>query len=44
MQQDSKQIIKGLPRRIALMLLDWIIRHTTLHWLVPEPASKSEKE
>ena len=22
MQQDSKQIIKGLPRRIALMLLD----------------------
>ena len=28
----------------ALMLLDWIIRHTTLHWLVPEPASKSEKE
>mgnify|MGYP004506454631 FL=1 len=28
----------------ALMLLDWIIRHTTLHWLVPEPAPKSEKE
>ena len=28
----------------ALMLLDWIIRHTTLHWLVPESASKSEKE
>ena len=28
----------------ALMLLDWIIRHTTLHWLVSEPASKSEKE
>ena len=22
MQQDSKQLIKGLPRRIALMLLD----------------------
>ena len=28
----------------ALMLLDWIIRHTTLHWLVPKSASKSEKE
>ena len=22
MQQDSKQIVKGLPRRILLMLLD----------------------
>ena len=30
----------------ALMLLDWIIRHTTMHWLVPEYANakKSEKE
>ena len=44
----------GLPRRAqaavvlpaALMLCDWIIRHTTLKWMVPESANakKSEKE
>ena len=30
----------------ALMLLDWVIRHTTMHWLVPESsnAKKSDKE
>ena len=30
----------------ALMLCDWIIRHTTLKWMVPESANakKSEKE
>ena len=30
----------------ALMLLDWVIRHTTMHWLVPESANakKSDKE
>ena len=30
----------------ALMLCDWIIRHTTLKWMVPETANakKSEKE
>ena len=30
----------------ALMLCDWLIRHTTLKWMVPESANakKSEKE
>ena len=30
----------------ALMLCDWIIRHTTLKWMIPESANakKSEKE
>ena len=30
----------------ALMLCDWIIRHTTFKWMVPESANaqKSEKE
>ena len=33
-------------KRQALMLCDWIIRHTTLKWMVPESANakKSEKE
>ena len=30
----------------GMMLCDWIIRHTTLKWMVPESANakKSEKE
>lgn len=40
----SMAVIRRLPA--ALMLLDWIIRHTTMHWLVPESsnAKKSDKE